>query len=180
MAIKLDYAIQESVTNMRRNFFVTFAAVLVVSVSLFLFGGVFLLRGAIARTADLYTGQVRVTVFLSRDISSDERAQLQQDLLAMPEVKTVDYENKQQAYETFKRLFASQPDIVNNTTPDALPESFRVQLVDPHQFEIIRDRLTGRPGIDSIRDERDTVRALFATTSTLRQAALVIDRKSVV
>jgi cell division transport system permease protein len=174
MPIKVDYAVQESVTNMRRNLFVTFAAVLVVSVSLFLFGGFFLLRGAIARTADLYTGQVRVTVFLAPDVSTEQRDSLQRDLLAMPEVRSVQYENKQQAYATFKRLFASQPDIVRNTTPDALPESFRIQLQDPRKFEVIRDRLEGRPGIGTIRDERETVNALFSVTGTLRKAALVI------
>lgn len=174
MAIKVDYAIKESITNMRRNLFVTFAAILVVSVSLFLFGGVFLLRNAISRTADLFTAQVRVTVFLTNDISSEERDALQRDLLAMPEVQSVGYENKQQAYERFKRLFANQKELVRDTTPDALPESFRVQLKDPKTFEVIKDRLNGRPGIDRIRDERQTVRALFAVTGTLRKAALVM------
>ncbi len=174
MAIKVDYAIQESVTNMRRNLFVSFAAVLVVTVSLFLFGGVFLLRHAIGKTADLYTGKVRVTVFLSQDVSSEQRDALQADLLQMQEVRSVEYENKQQAYETFRRLFKDQPDIVRNTSPEALPESFRVQLRDPRSFEVIRDRLEGRPGIGTIRDERETIKTLFAATDTLRKVAYTI------
>ena len=41
----------------------------------------------------------------------DERNQLQSDLQAMPEVRSVTYESKAQAYERVKRLFANQPDM---------------------------------------------------------------------
>ena len=172
MAIKVDYAVQESVTNMRRNLFMSFAAVLVVAVSLFLFGGVFLLRNAISRAADIFTAQVRVTVFMTDDIAPQDRDVLHEDLLGMPEVSTVIYEDKTAAFERFKRLFVDQSALIENTTPDALPESFRVRLRDPEKFEVIRDRLDGRPGVDVIRDERETVRQLFAATTSLRRAGL--------
>lgn len=171
-AIKVDYAVRESVTNMRRNFFMTIAAVMVVAISLFLFGGVFLLRSAIARTADIMTQKVRVTVFLSQDVSGDQRESIETDIRSMPEVATVDYESKEEAYENFRRLFADKPEIVRNTSPEFLPESFRVKLHDPEKFTVIADRLQGRPGIDRIRDERETVEKLFSVTSTLRAAGL--------
>jgi cell division transport system permease protein len=173
MAIKVDYAVQESVTNIRRNPFITVAAILVVGVSLFLGGSALLLQRATTRASNEWTSQVEVAVFLSTDISSDERQQLQQDLLAMPEVSNVIYESKQDAYQRFKRLFANQPDIVNNTVPDSLPESFRVKLKDPHQFELIADRLEGRAGIQQIRDERQIVNQLFSATSTQRKMSLI-------
>ena len=173
MAIKIDYALQESATNIRRNMFITIAAILVVGVSLFLGGSALLLQHATARASDQWTSQVEVAVFLTSDISDDERTQLQSDLQSMPEVSRVLYESKAQAYERFKRLFANQPDIVNNTSPDALPESFRVKLKDPHQFGVIRDRLTGRPGVYQIRDERQTVKELFRATETQRKMSLV-------
>jgi cell division transport system permease protein len=173
MAIKVDYALQESVTNMRRNFFITFAAVLVVAVSLFLSGSALLLQRATARASDLFTSQVEVAVFLSGDISPDERDRLRQDLLAMPEVAGVSYESKGEAYARFTKLFANQPDIVRNTSQDALPESFRVKLKDPHKFEVIRDRLAGRPGVYQIRDERKIVKQLFESTATQRKMSLL-------
>jgi cell division transport system permease protein len=173
MAIKIDYAVQESVTNIRRNMFITVAAILVVGVSLFLGGSALLLQHATARASDQWTSQVEVAVFLATDISPDERDQLQKDLLAMPEVSRVTYESKSAAYDRFRRLFANQPDIVNNTSPDALPESFRVKLRDPHKFGVIRDRLEGRPGVYQIRDERQTVHELFRATETQRKVSLV-------
>ncbi|MCA1830504.1 MAG: permease-like cell division protein FtsX, partial [Actinobacteria bacterium] len=166
MAIRLEYAVQESVTNIRRNIFITLAAVLVVAVSLSLLGGVALIGRAIGRTASIWTGNVRVSIFLcSVDnktcLSESEKDQLQQQLLAMPQVKSVHFETKTEAYANFKKLFANTPELLQSTSPDALPESFRVQLKDPSQFQIIRDEFEGRAGI-TIRDEKDTLQRLFA------------------
>ncbi|HEX9774096.1 MAG TPA: permease-like cell division protein FtsX [Actinomycetota bacterium] len=174
MAVKLEYAVQESVTNIRRNLFMSFAAVLVVAISLFLFGGVFLLRTAISRSLDIFTAGVRVTVFLDGDISPETRDELDAELKAMPEVASVLFEDKQQAYERFKELYADQPRLIENTRPDALPESFRIELVNPEQFAVIRDRFQGRVGVDDIRDERQVVNDIFAATRALRTAALAM------
>ena len=174
MAIRLDYAVQESVTNMRRNLFMSFAAVLVVTIALALFGAVFIFRAAIARTADVATRQVRVTVFLVDDITSSQRDEIHNDLEAMPEVADVIYESKEEAYERFKILFANEPALVENTRPDALPESFRVQLKNPETFQIVKDSFDGRPGVYQIRDEREIVEQLFATARFARAIGLGI------
>lgn len=174
MAVRVEYAVQESITNIRRNFFMSFAAILIVAVSLFLTGGALLLRTAISRTTGLLTGNVRVTVFLTTDISQDQRNEIQRDLLQMQEVSSVEFESKQEAYQNFRRLFANQPEIVENTSPDALPESFRIRLKDPKKFRVIRDRLEGRPGIRAIRDERAFVKRLFDTTDKMKWIALLV------
>ena len=48
-AIKVDYAVRETVTNIKRNVFMSVAAIAVVAVSLFLVGGVLLMRHALNR-----------------------------------------------------------------------------------------------------------------------------------
>jgi cell division transport system permease protein len=166
--ISVKYAVRETATNLKRNVFITVAAVLVVSVSLYLVGVVLIASFAVDRALTLQTRKVEVAVFLNRDVSPDERAAIQRDLLAMPEVASVIYESKEEAYRRFKELFRDEPEIVENTTPDALPESFRVKLKDPNQFEVVRDRLDGRPGIDQIRDERQFLRRFLAVVRDIR------------
>jgi len=161
-AVSLQYVTKETTTNLKRNFFITMAAVLVVVVSMYLVGAVLVASFAVDRALTLQTKKVEVAVFLKRDVTSEERDAIQRDLVAMPEVGSVSYESKQAAYQTFKRLFRDEPDIVENTTADALPESFRVKLKDPNQFAVVRDRLEGRPGIDQIQDERKFLRRLLA------------------
>jgi cell division transport system permease protein len=150
------------------------AAVLVVVVSMYLVGAVFVASFAVDRALTLQTKKVEVAVFLKRDITPEARDSIQRDLVAMPEVASVSYESKQEAYETFKRLFRDEPDIVENTTADALPESFRVKLKDPNQFAVVRDRLDGRPGIDQIQDERKFLSRLLAVVRDIRLLGIAL------
>ncbi|HVL91631.1 MAG TPA: permease-like cell division protein FtsX [Actinomycetota bacterium] len=174
MAIKLDYAVQETITNIRRNGFMTLASVLVVAVSLYLVGGVLLGRFAINRIIELQTRKVEVAVFLSPEVTEDQRTSIHDDLKLMPEVQDVDYESKDEAYERFKEIFRDQPDIVANTDPEALPESFRVKLRNPEQFEIVNDRLEGRPGILRIQDYRSLLKQFFGVVNDIGRIGLVL------
>jgi len=173
-SVNLQYVIKETSTNLKRNFFITMAAVLVVVVSMYLVGAVFVASFAVDRALTLQTKKVEVAVFLKRDITPEARDAIQRDLVAMPEVASVSYESKQEAYETFKRLFRDEPDIVENTTADALPESFRVKLKDPNQFAVVRDRLDGRPGIDQIQDERKFLSRLLAVVRDIRLLGIAL------
>lgn len=174
MAVNVQYAARETVTNLRRNVFLTLAAVLVVTVSLYLVGVVLIARFAVNRALGIQTRNVEVAVFLLRDIAPEGRDAIQRDLLAMPEVASVQYESKQEAYERFKQLFRDDPQIVENTSPAALPESFRVKLKDPLQFEVVRDRLEGRAGIDQIRDEQRFLERFRAVVRDIVTLGLVV------
>ena len=172
--VNLQYVRKETATNLRRNFFITMAAVLVVVVSMYLVGAVFVASFAVDRALTLQTKKVEVAVFLKRDVTPDARDAIQRQLVGMPEVSDVDYESKAQAYETFKKLFRDEPDIVENTTVDALPESFRVKLKDPNQFAVVRDRLEGAAGIDQIQDERKFLSRLLAVVRDIRLLGIAI------
>ena len=174
MPISFQYVAKETATNLKRNVFITVAAVLVVSVSLYLVGVVLIASFAVDRALTLQTRKVEVAVFLNRDVTPEARDSIQKDLSAMPEVATVAYESKEEAYERFKILFRDEPEIVQNTTPDALPESFRVKLKDPNEFEVVRDRLEGRPGIQEIRDERQFLKRFLAVVRDIRTLGAVV------
>src|SRR4029078_9089328 len=104
----------------------------------------------------------------------DQQANLQRTLQEMPEVSTVRFESKDEAYQRFLRLFHNQPDLVNNVSPDALPASFRVKLTDPQKFPVIKARLQGQPGIDTIVDLRAFYDRLFQVTNVFKVGGIAL------
>ena len=56
-----------------------------------------------------------------------------------PYVEQVFYESKQEAYEHLKEQFKDS--LADNVTPDQMPESYRVRLNDPEQYEVVAERV---------------------------------------
>jgi cell division transport system permease protein len=171
---QLQRGLSEALTNIRRNPFMAAASVLVVAVSLYLVGGVLIGRFATNRVLELQTRKVEVAVFLASDISADQRNSIQQSLSTMDEVASVQYESKAEAYKRFVEIFRDQPDVVENTEASALPESFRVKLRNPEEFEVVRDRLEGRPGILRIQDYRSLLKQFFGVVNDITKIGLIL------
>jgi cell division transport system permease protein len=171
---RFSYFFRETATALRRNALVTFAAVSTVFISLFLFGGALLIGRQVQMMTGEWAQKVEVSVFLRDDASSEEIEALGQTIAEIPQVQDVYFENRDQAYENFQRLFRDNTALVENVDPSAMPQSYRVKLVDPGDVPVIRARLAGNPAIEEIRDEQALVRRLVAVTSVLRAAAIAV------
>jgi cell division transport system permease protein len=98
----------------------------------------------------------------------------------MPEVQTVYYESQDEAYEQFRRQFEDSPDLVENVTADALPESFRVKLEDPTQFAVVAEAFASRPGVEEVQDQKALLEGFFNVLNKLQLIALIIAAVQVV
>jgi cell division transport system permease protein len=122
---------------------------------------------------DFTTEKVEVAVYLKDTVSLDDQNRLQAMIQGMPEVASVRYESKQDAFARFKRIFANQPALTQNVSSDALPASFRVKLKDPSKYPVVAARLQNQPGIERIVDQRSLLKRVFAVSNILRAGALV-------
>ena len=170
---RLSYYFNETINSLRRQGLMVFAAVSTVFISLFLFGGALMIGKEVNLILDATTEKVQVAVFLEDTISDGDRNRLENMLRQMPEVQSVTYESKQEAFQRFKEIFKGQPAITNNVTADAIPASFEVKLKDPSKFDVVAARLNGQPGIESIRDNRDVLSKFFAVGRILRLGAFI-------
>ncbi len=171
--------------GLRRNLTMTAATIITVAVSLTMLGGALLVRSQVDQMKSYWYDKVEVAVFLCGDASSEtscpdgavtdeQRTQIEADLRALPEVSEVYYESQEQAFERFKEQFKNNPSIVQNTTADVLPESFRVKLQDPEQFAIIYSAFNGRPGIEEVQDQRALLEKFFKFLNGVQLGALVL------
>jgi cell division transport system permease protein len=171
--------------GMRRNLTMTIAMIVTMSLSLALFGSGLLIRKQVETMKDFWYDRVEVSVYLCGEASStgscggtpvteEQRQALLTDLETMPQVQEVFYESQEDAYGRFREQFADSPDLVENVTSDALPESFRVKLVDPEQFEVVASSFQGRPGVEQVQDQKALLEPFFNVLNKLQQYALYL------
>src|SRR6266545_518845 len=176
MALRVDYYFKETMQGLKRNGLVAFAAVSTAFIALFLVGGALLVQREVGLLIARTEANVEVSVFLRDDISPTQQANLGNVLNQMPEVASVHYESKQEAYRRFQEIFKNQKALVENVSPDSLPASFRVKLKDPQKFDVVATRLTGQSGIDKVVDRRKEIgimRLVGATNWHIRLPFLI-------
>lgn len=170
MALRLDYFIGETFTNLRRNMFMTFTAISIVSVSLFLLGAVIVFGDIMGRLVGAWEDRVEVNIFLRDEITPSQAKELEQMLQKMPEVdeRSIDYVSKDEAYEEFKDTYKSSPQVYQQIESDVLPASYRFKLHDPNKVDVVRTRIEGRPGVDEVLFGGEVVKKLLRFTGLVR------------
>ncbi|HEX2090160.1 MAG TPA: permease-like cell division protein FtsX [Actinomycetota bacterium] len=166
---RIEYYFKETFQGLKRNGLLAFAAVSTAFIALFLLGMALLVRREVDLLIEATYADVEISVFLQDKISPTQQQHLDGLIRRMPEVASVDYESKAEAYQRAKEvIFRNEPEVIRNVSPDAFPASFRVKLEDPKQFRVVDARLQGQPGIDQIVDHRDLLERLFSVTAVFR------------
>src|SRR3954463_14237739 len=158
--------------GLRRNLSMTIAVVLTVAISLTGLGGAWLVHKQVNTMKDYWFDKIQVSVFLTKDVTEPERTVIREELVQLPQVQNVYYESKEQAYERFKTQFKDVPSLVKNTSPDALPESYRVKLVDPQKYAIVASAVEHMPGVDQVQGRSKALENFFRFLNGLQRIVL--------
>src|SRR5918999_820016 len=122
--MRARYVLSEAALGLWRNVTMTVAMIITMAVSLTMLGASGLLYRQVDKMEELYYTNIQVSIFLTNDITDDQRTSLEQTLRTDPLVSNVEYETREQAYAKFQTLFADSPELVEATEPERLPESF--------------------------------------------------------
>ncbi|WP_152187999.1 permease-like cell division protein FtsX [Georgenia satyanarayanai] len=172
--MRLRFVLSQLASGLRRNVSMTISVVLVTFISLVFVGAAALLQMQIGNMKDDWYDRVEVSVFMcpqdsavptcaTGEVSEAQLADIE-ELLASealaPYVDEVFFETKEEAYEAFQE---QMPDTVwtQSLTPEQMQVSFRIKLVDPEQYQVVADELTGRPGVEDVVDQRALLEPLF-------------------
>ena len=171
---RIGYFLSETVTNLKRNFLMTIAAISTVAISLLLLGGVQIL-GMIVNNVTLdWEAKVEVSAYLLDGITQEETKNLETEISQYEEVEDVFFVSKKQAFEDFKKIYEDQPEFWQNLPEDALPASFRIKLTDANYAQTVAARIEGAPGVDEVRDGGEFIRRLLQVNSLLRTITFVM------
>ena len=187
--MRAGFLFSEVRIGLRRNLTMTFAVIVTVAISLSLLGIGLLSNSQVNAMKDYWYDKIEVSVFLCGSLSEspscsggvvtpEQRTSIKSDLEVLPVVQSVFYESQTEAFARFKERFKSSA-IAQNVTADQLPESFRVKLKDPTQFDVVVSAFSGRPGVDVVQDQRSILEKFFQLLAVLRNGALIVGLLSV-
>jgi cell division transport system permease protein len=173
--MRVNFVLSEVAAGLRRNLTMTVAMILTTGISLGLMGTGLLIANMISDMREIYYDKVQVSIYLTDDVTEQQRDAIAAQLESSPEVKDYIYESKDEAYARFTQQFQEQPALIANTPKDALPESFRVELKNPERYQVIAQQFpVGKNGVEDVRDEGDFLDRLFSLLNGARNATIAV------
>lgn len=177
----LGYVLREAVRGMGRNFTMTIALIITTSISLALLATGFLVTNMTDRTKDIYLDRVEVMIQLDEDTSANDPectaescTEVRDVLEGLEGIDSITYRSREASYERFVEVFKdTDPVLVAETSPDALPAAFHVRLEDPLAVEIL-DPVRDLPQVSNVIDQVDDLRGATENLDSIRNATFLI------
>ncbi len=123
-----------------RNGFVSLAAVLIMTITLFVAVGLVISNAALQSVLSQLTEKVDVTVYFTTNATDDQIQQLQTSIKALPEVSTVNFVSREQALASFQARHANDQltmQALEELGENPLGSSLEIRAKDPSQYETI-------------------------------------------
>ncbi|WP_436523427.1 permease-like cell division protein FtsX [Actinoplanes sp. HUAS TT8] len=173
--MRVKYVLNEVLVGLWRNVTMTIAMIITITVSLGMLGASVLMYLQVDRMKTFYYGEIEVSIFLVDNVSEGQITALEEKLKSNPLVKTATHETKQDALERFKVLYADSPDFVAAVNADSLPESFRVKLNNPEDYDKFNASLGDQQsqGIQRVIDQRELLQKVFNIFNSVQLMSLV-------
>lgn len=160
-----------------RNFTMTVALMITTAISLALLATGFLVTNMTERTKEIYLDRVEVMVQLDEetsakdsDCSSAACKEVLQKLQNKPGIEHVVFRSREESYKRYVELFQdSDPLLVAETSPDALPAALHVRLVDPLDTKPL-DPVRNLSQVQSVIDQVDDLRGATDNLDSIRNS----------
>lgn len=158
--------------GLRRNKSIAVSVILVTMISMYLLGVGLLAQRQVDQMKGYWYDRVQVSIYMCTESSNqpncstgaatkDQKESVAAQLEEMkPLVKDVHYESEKEAYERFKEDYKNSR-VAGEISVGDIPPSYRVQLSDPEEFEVVASAFEGAPGVASVPNLREVFAPLF-------------------
>ena len=164
-----EYYVQEVFRSLRRNNWMTFAAVGTVAVSLFILGVFLILALNMNRAASLLESQVQISVYIKDDLKEAEEEALGEKIRALQGIESVKYVDRAEAKKRLTERLGDQKyllDALGEKNP--LPNSYEVTVRQPDMVETAAKQIERMDGVEAAKYGQDVVEHLFDITRLVR------------
>ena len=179
--MRIGFFLREAMRAVRRNAAPSFAALATVVVTMLVLGVFIPIVQATNSAANSVRGRVLVDVYMKTNATTAEEARVRTELLAIPHVKSVQFESKQTAYAQQSKV---DPQAYQLLGTNPLPDTFHVIPDNPANVLSVRNALTPTtpgggtgtidPAIQSVSNKKNDTKKILEVTNLVTITAAVL------
>jgi len=183
--VRLGLILGEAGQGLRRNVSMVVSVILVTFISLTFVGVAILMQMQIGQMKGYWYDRAQVAVYMCTEVdttgnctqteATQDQINAVEDQLNSPTLKPYiqkyEFETHEQAYENFQTQFAGTT-MAEFATADSLPESFRINLVNPDEADVLIESLSGSAGVEEVKDQREYLDPIFAALNAASYTAV--------
>jgi cell division transport system permease protein len=172
----LAFSVRRAWQGFWRNAAMSLAATATMTLMLMLLAGFWVVQAGLLAGLDLAEQKVQVVADLNDNTTETALANLEGQLKALPEVRSVDYISKDQALANFRasRSQQGQDDLTTYLQTNPLPASLNVSLFRAADYGPVADLLRADPNVQRVTNIADLAARLTTITGFLRSGGVVL------
>lgn len=166
----INYFIVDALKSIKRNRTISFAAMLTVLITFFIFGTFTLLALNFNKSIEDIASQVEIRVYLNDDIKLVDQREVEIKLKEQQGVADVIYESKDEAFLNLQDSLSDNKGILEgyDLTNNPLPSSFIVKLDDPSYADSVAKAVEQMSGVESIRNQKEQIEKISAFVNVVQ------------
>ena len=185
--MRLGLILGEVGQGFRRNLSMVVSVILVTFISLTFFGAAILAQFQITQMKGYWYDRAEVAIYFCTDLSLSANCNgaaatqgqidgVERELngsTLSPYIESIAFEDREQAYQNALDQYEGT-DLQDLITLDIMWETYRVNLIDPDQAEIIVDQISGMAGVEEVTDQRELLQPVFDVINAISVSAVGI------
>lgn len=173
-ASSMRYIFPQACKSLKINGWMTFAAIVTITISLFLCTFFWLLVVNIDANATQMESDVRIMAYIKDEVPDSDYAAIKEAIAALDGVDTIDFISKEDGIKSLSNRFGGIDLAATLEGANPLPDSYSVKAKTPEDVEPLAKSIGEIKQIEKVRYGEGYVENLFAFTDTIRKAGIAI------
>ena len=168
------YIAPQCLKSMRNNGWMTFAAIVTITIALFLCSSFWMLLRNLDANAVNIEQDVRVAVYLNRNLTITDRMEVEQQLRWIDGIATVEFVSRDEGIKGLQDRYGGSDLVESLGGVNPLPDMYYITAQNTDMVSLVRDAAAKIEGVDEAKYGEETVEKLFTLTGTMRKVGIAI------
>lgn len=170
----LEFFVVEAFRNIRRSLLMSFVAIGIVTVSLFIFGMFLLFVVNLSNIVAEMGSRLDLVAYVDKELTLEEADAIKARITQIGGVIRVEYISKDEAWKNFREDFSEKLDLSDVVRDNPLPNSFAVEVRTPEILPGVAKQLANFSEINELRYSGKLIKQIQILIAAVRIGGIVL------